>query len=73
METYVKAMVAETAAKVVAKLLANNREKQILTSKEQKLAWMDGIQKVENLINKKKYENDLVYQLDIIKATVALV
>ena len=61
METYVKAMVAEIAAKVVAKLLANNKEKQILTSKEQKLAWMDGIQKVENLINKKKYENDLVY------------
>ena len=51
MEIYVKAMVAETAAKVVAKLLANNKEKQILTSKEQKLAWMDGIQKVENLIN----------------------
>ena len=34
LESYVKAMVAEVAAKVVAKLLANNREKQIVISQE---------------------------------------
>ena len=73
LESYVKAMLAEVAAKVVAKLLANNKEKQILTSEEQKKAWMQAIKDVENIINKQKYENDLVYQLDIIKATVTLI
>ena len=73
LESYVKAMLAEVAAKVVAKLLANNKEKQILTSEEQKKAWMQAIKDVENIINKQKYENDLVYQLDIIKATVSLI
>ena len=34
---------------------------------------MQAIKDVENIINKQKYENDLVYQLDIIKATVALI
>ena len=73
LESYVKAMLAEVAAKIVAKLLANNKEKQILTSEEQKKAWMQAIKDVENIINKQKYENDLVYQLDIIKATVSLI
>ena len=73
LEPHVKAGVAETAAKVVAKLLAHNKEKQILTSKEQKMDWLNSVDQVRNLINNKKYENDLVYQLDIIKATVNLV
>ena len=41
LEPHVKAGVAETAAKVVAKLLAHNKEKQILTSKEQKMDWLN--------------------------------
>ena len=73
LESYVKAMLAEVAAKVVAKLLANNRGKSILISKEQKTAWRSAIKDVENLLNKNKYENDLVYQLDIIKATISLI
>ena len=75
-QSHVKAMVAETAAKILLKFFKSQmslgKEDKALILDEEKTAMMTSVFNIEKLINNNRLESTLKYQLDIMKAIIGL-